>query len=118
MLKRLMFVAALVLLATPCLANGPEDQGFIAQNITTDATTVVKTAKGVLHEICINKYGVSGTVAVYDGVSTAGLLLGTITETATVTSQAPNCVMHDIAFQNGLTIVTGTAAHDLTVIYH
>ena len=116
-MKKLIAVLLLAM-TVPCFANSPEDQGFIAQNITTDATTVVKNAKGVLHEICINKYGVSGTVAVYDGVSTAGLLLGTITETATVTSQVPNCVMHDIAFQNGLTIVTGTAAHDLTVIYH
>jgi hypothetical protein len=116
-MKRLI-AALLLVTATPCLANSPEDQGFIAKNITSDATTVLKTAKGVLHEICINKYGASGTIAVYDGVSTSGLLLGTITETATVTSQAPTCVMHDIAFQNGLTIVTGTAPHDLTVIYH
>lgn len=116
MLKRL--IAAALLLATPAFANGPEDQGFIAQNITSTTTTVVKSGKGVLHQICINKYGASGTIAVYDGTSASGLLLGTVAESATVTSEAPTCILHDIAFQAGLTIVTGTAAHDLTVIYH
>jgi len=116
MLKRALIL--LVLPVAPCWANGLDDGGFSYLNITTDATTVVMTGQGVLHEICINKYGVSGTVAVYDNTAGSGTLIGTITETATVTSQAPNCVMHDIAFRTGLTIVTGTAAHDLTVIYH
>ena len=116
-MKRL--IAALLLAsATPCFANGLDDGGFAYQNITGTSTTVIKTGQGVLHEICLNKYGASGTIAVYDNTSATGTLIGTITETATVTSQAPVCVMHDIAFRVGLTIVTGTAAHDLTVIYH
>lgn len=110
------------LVGVPCLisaatANDPSQPGYSYQNITSTATTTIRSGQGVLHEICINKYGVSGTIAVYDNTAGSGTLIGTITDTATVTSEAPTCVMHDIAFRTGLTIVTGTAAPDITVVY-
>lgn len=83
-------------------------------NITGQATTLVRTGNGLLHTICLNKPVATETIAIYDGVSTAGTLIGTITIPA---SPQPGCLVYDVGYGVGLTIVTGTASSDITVSY-
>lgn len=86
-------------------------------NITTATTTVVKSGNGVLHTICINKYVASATIALYDNTAASGTLIGTITAPATlVVEGGDGCNAYDIAFSNGLTIVT-VGAQDITATF-
>lgn len=84
-------------------------------NITTDATTVVKASPGILHTICINTPAATETLTLYDNATAGtGTKLGTITSFASTNP----CFAYDIAFTNGLTIVSATAAGDITVAYY
>lgn len=105
------FILALFLLPCAALAQVPSYQYL---NITGQATTLVRTGNGVLHTVCFNKPVATETVAIYDGVSTAGTLIGTITIPA---SPLPGCLAYDVAYGVGLTFVTGTASSDITVSY-
>ena len=82
-------------------------------NITTDTTTTVKSAAGILHTICINTPAATETLTVYDNTSASGTKIGTLTEFASV----PGCFIYDTYFANGLTIVSATAAGDITIAY-
>jgi len=53
-------------------------------------------------------------VTIYDNTSAAGTIIGTITVPA---SPMPVTLTYDIAFNTGLTIVTETAASDITVSF-
>jgi hypothetical protein len=82
-------------------------------NITTDTTTALKTGPGFLHNVCINTPAATGTVTIYDNTAGSGTKIGTITSYASV----PICYHYDVAFWNGLTVVTATAAPDITVSF-
>lgn len=82
-------------------------------NITTGATTVVKNGGGVLSAININKPIAAATIAIYDGLTAGGVLLGTVTLTADL---KPFRLDFNAAFTVGLTIVTSTTT-DLTVTF-
>lgn len=85
-------------------------------NITLAAptTTVVKSGSGALHTIVFNKPVATGVVTIYDNTSAAGTVIGTITVPA---SPQPFTLTYDCALTTGLTIVTATAAQDITVNY-
>ena len=81
-------------------------------------TTLVKTGEGVLHAITINKATATGVITVYDGISAAlGTLIATITLPATLL-RTQDVLTYDVVFRKGLTIVTSTAASDITVSYY
>lgn len=90
--------------------------GWNYQNITLAAptTTVVKSAEGILHAITFNGPAATGVVTIYDNTSATGTKIGTITIPS---SPVPVTVLFDVHFKTGLTIVTATAASDLTVSY-
>lgn len=90
--------------------------GYSQLNITLAAptTTVVKTSAGILHTITFNKPVATGVVTVYDNTEGSGTLIGTITVPA---SPQPTTLTYDASFGFGLTIVTATAAQDITVSY-
>lgn len=100
-----------LLLPTAALAQGASYQYL---NITGQATTLVRTGNGLLHTVCFNKPTATETIAIYDGVSAAGTLIGTITVPA---SPQPGCLTYDVAYGAGLTFVTATASSDITVSY-
>lgn len=83
-------------------------------NITGDATTLVKTGTGVLYAITINAPTATEVITLYDGLSTAGTKIGTITIPA---SPMPVSLHYNASFQTGLTIVTATATSDITVTF-
>lgn len=88
--------------------------GYSYAHISTNATTVVKSGAGSLHSITINSKGASANIAtIYDGISTAGTVVGIIDTTA-----ASQNFLYDVALTAGLTIVTSTGtAADITVSY-
>jgi len=106
---RRILALCLALLAAPA---GAQQSVFSYQNITTDATTVVKSGSGTLHAVCINTPAATGTITIYDNTAASGTKIGTITSYASAT---PGCWTYDVQFWTGLTIVTAVAAPDVTV---
>jgi hypothetical protein len=88
------------------------------KNIATSATTVVKANAGVLHGVYINSAAATAVITFYDNASAAsGTKIATMTiGTGGILFPAAK-VLSDINFANGLTIVTATAAVDITVLY-
>jgi hypothetical protein len=109
-MKRLALFLCL-LLSTPATAQ--DSFVFSYSNITTDKTTTLKSTPGYLHTVCVNTPAATGTITIYDNTSAAGTKVGTITSYASV----PGCFTYDVAFWTGLTIVTATAAPDITVTF-
>jgi hypothetical protein len=83
------------------------------QNITTDATTTIKSGAGVLASICVNTPAATETITIYDNTAASGAKIGTIT----VYASTNPCFYYNANFLVGLTIVTATAAGDITVGY-
>jgi hypothetical protein len=98
-----------VLSISPAAAQTPQSWAY--QNITTDTTTALKSARGVLHTVCVNTPAAGGTITIYDNTAGSGTKIGTITSFASVSG----CFVYDVAFWTGLTIVTATATPDITV---
>lgn len=92
--------------------------GWNYVNITAAAptTTVVKSGAGVLHIVNVNTAADTGVITLYDNTSATGTKIGTITTTIEA-SGSPKPMVYDVAFNTGLTIVTSTAAQDITVSY-
>ncbi len=86
------------------------------KNITLAAptTTVVKSSGGILHSICINTPAATETLTLYDNTAASGTKIGTIT----IYASTNPCFIYDINFATGLTIVSATAAGDITVAYY
>ena len=91
---------------------------FNYQNITLAAptTTVVKTGSGEFQGITINKATATAVITIYDGIDATGTLIGTITLPATLLV-SQDFIIYNVSFNKGLTIVTSTAACDLTISY-
>ncbi len=82
-------------------------------NITTNATTVVKSGTGVLHYLSVNTRGAATTATIYDNTSATVPKIGTLDTTLNVAT-----LLYDVRFNTGLTIVTaGTTPADLTVAW-
>lgn len=94
-------------------------------NITSNATTVVKSSDGVLEGIVINNNTTGGTITVYDNTTNSGTKIMTMsigTPTGGLLSNSgkppPSFVEIGVEFNTGLTIVTaGSTANDITVRY-
>ncbi len=86
-------------------------------NITTQTTTVVKSGRGKLERIVINTPLANGVITIYDNTAAVGTKIGTITLPASLTSSGPMVAEYEARFLNGLTVVTGTANVDITVVY-
>jgi len=86
---------------------------YQSKNITTQTTTTLKSAPGVLHTISINTPANSGTITVYDNTVGSGTKIATITSFTGV----PANLIYDVNFWTGLTIVTAVAAPDITVTF-
>ena len=83
------------------------------RNITTNATTTLKSSSGVLHTLTINTRGTGSNVIVYDNTAGSGTTIATIDTTLSTTA-----FVFDAIFNVGLTVVTaGAGAADLTVNY-
>lgn len=101
-------------LGLPLDANNKPAPFYSGTNITTQATTLVKTGAGFFKSLVLNKPTATTTIAIYDGIDAGGTLKGTITIPA---SPQPVTLPYDLAFTTGLTVVTGVANSDITVVY-
>jgi hypothetical protein len=91
---------------------------YSVSSITTQTTTVVKNTPGTLHSIIIPTPVASATVKIYDNTAGSGsVILDTITFPATLLSSGPVCLIFDVIFATGLTIVTAGATMSLGVYY-
>jgi hypothetical protein len=104
-----LWLALTLLLTVPAAAQEP----FSYQNITTDTTSTIKSSPGYLHAVCVNTPTATGTITLYDNTAASGTKIGTITSYAST----PRCFTYDVAFWIGLTVVTATAAQDITVSF-
>ncbi|MFA5071995.1 MAG: hypothetical protein WC511_06630 [Candidatus Pacearchaeota archaeon] len=91
----------------------------IYTNITAAAptTTAITTGPVILSGLMINKATATGVITIYDGIDTTGTVVATITSPATLLQNQLSIDYHDICLKKGLTIVTATAAQDITVSY-
>jgi hypothetical protein len=88
--------------------------------ITLAAPTTTTISKGptILSGITINKTTANAVITIYDGIDAAtGTVIGIVTSPATLLQNQVPLDYHDICLQKGLTIVTSTAAQDITVAY-
>lgn len=67
-----------------------------------------------MYRLTINTPTAGGTITLYDGLSTSGTKMATITVS---TSPQPVTLVYDIFFATGLFVVVATQAEDLTIIY-
>jgi hypothetical protein len=82
-------------------------------HIASNATTLVKSGAGVLTAIVVNTSGASSNIAtIYDSLTGSGTVIAILDTTSKGTYN------YNVAFSNGLTVVTTTGtAGDLTVTY-
>ncbi len=95
------------------LQTQSEPRGASAYNTTSDtAGYQIKSGAGIWHGISVNTAGLTSTATLYDGLSTGG------TKLATVSTLAQVSLFYDIAFATGLFLVlTGGTPADVTVTY-
>lgn len=87
----------------------------VFKNITAQTGgTLVKTGEGVLFSITLNKPVATAVITLYDGLTTGGTVIGTITVPA---SPQPSDLNFNLAFSTGLFVVLATADMDLTISY-
>ena len=99
--------------AVPASATG----GYSFLNIAAgQATTVVKASAGTLHSIILNSAATAtNTTTIYDHPSGVGTVIG---RPAVTTATVPTTLLYDLAFANGLTIITAVAnGGDMTVVF-
>lgn len=82
--------------------------------LAAPTTTLVKTGAGILHSITFNKPVATAVVVIYNGIDASGDPIASITVPA---SPLPLTLTYDVSFTTGLTIVTTTAASDITISY-
>lgn len=96
---------------TPIVAAGDlGEQRFNYTYISTQTTTVVKAAPGVLHGIIVTG-GTAGTIIIYDNASGAGTVIANFDSTVVFQPY-----IFDVNVSQGITIVTG-AATKITVLW-
>lgn len=89
---------------------------YVPITLAAPTTTVVKSGSGFLHAITINTPAANGVITVYDNTSATSTKIATITQPASLLDGAKSLI-YDLEFTTGLTIVTSTAAQDITVSY-
>ncbi len=100
---------------TLAVQNTPAAFSFL--NVTASiASTVAKSSAGTLHSIVMNSAAAAGnTTTIYDSAVGAN---STIAFIAATTATVPTTLIFDVAFLNGLSIVTTVAnGGDMTISY-
>ncbi len=90
----------------------------IYSHITAAAptTTTVSSGPCILESITVNKALATGVITVYDGTATQNVVVAIITSPATLL-QNHFTLNYGVCLKTNLTIVTSTAAQDITVAY-
>jgi hypothetical protein len=111
--RRIANAALLALLSiSPAASQQGNPVNYV--NITGQATTTVKSTRGVLHTITFNNPVATSVVTIFDNTTNSGNKIGTITVPA---SPQPITLTYDVSFWIALTVVTATASSDITITY-
>lgn len=92
----------------------PVNAGTYKNIVAQTGGTLVKTGQGVLHIVTLNKPVATAVITFYDGLTTGGTVMGTITVPA---SPQPQTLEYNITFNTGLFVVLATADMDFTINY-
>lgn len=92
----------------------PVNVGTLINFTATDAGKQVKLGSGVIFAVTLNKPVATSVITLYDGTSTSGTVLGTITVPA---SPQPVTLTYNGYFDTGLFVSVGTAGSDFTISY-
>ena len=92
----------------------PINAGTFINFTATNTGQIVKTGEGVLYSLTINTPTAAGVITLYDGLSTSGTKIGTITVPS---SPVPVSLEYNIYFATGLFVVVATQAEDITISY-
>lgn len=84
-------------------------------NILTATTTTIKSGKGVLVRVIVNKPVANGVITIYDNTAGSGTKIATITHAATLL-QGEGSIEFGVQFTVGLTVVTGST-DDVTFVW-
>lgn len=95
------------------MRNLRDDYPFV--HIAGAATTVVIGAAARLIRITVNTTG-AGTITAYNAASSA-LSTSGVVGAILKSSIVENTYEYNCVFPNGITVVTGAAAQDITVVY-
>lgn len=95
----------------------PVNVGEYVNITTTTAGQQIKVGEGVIYGITFNKPAATGVITLYDGTSTGGTVIGTITVSASPQVFTWGPFNGGFRFQNGLFVSVATAAQDLTISY-
>lgn len=91
------------------------NQSWQAKNITGQSSGApIRTGQGVLHTVTLNKPVATSVLTIYDGTSTSGTKIATITVPA---SPMPVTLTYDVNYYTGLYYSLGTADMDVTISY-
>lgn len=91
--------------------------GYNYTHITTQTTTLIKTGAGILHSIIVNSHAASCTIEMDDALTHTSPVIGIITLPSTITAVIPISLEYDVQFSTGLSITTGVANPDITVVW-
>jgi len=80
----------------------------------TTAGQLVKSGEGVLYTVTINTPTAAGVITLYDGLTTGGKVIATITVSS---SPMPVSLEYNVFFATGLYVVVATQTEDITISY-
>ena len=82
---------------------------------TTNAGVQIVTGSGVLGNINVNTPIANQFIKIYDGTSTTGSLIASIS--IVTTTSPPPTLWYEVQYATGLFLVTTTGAADVTIAY-
>ena len=94
----------------------PGGNAFVNITAAAPTTTAVSAAPAVLVRIVVNKAAANGTITVYDNTAASGTIAALVTMPATLLANQ-FVFEYGVAMSTGITVVTATAAQDITVVY-
>lgn len=92
----------------------PVNVGSYSNIAAQTSGTLLKSGEGALYSITFNKPVATAVITIYDGLSTGGTKIGTITIPA---NPMPVTLTYNAFFATGLFIVVATADTDFTIVY-
>jgi hypothetical protein len=84
--------------------------GYNYTHVNAATTYICKTGFGTLNSIVVNTAGTGSTLTVYDSATGTGTVIG-------VLSEGLGTYTYQLAFNNGLTIVSSATSSDATVTW-
>lgn len=93
----------------------PQNIGEFINFTATTTGSLIKSGEGRLYAVVINTPTAAGTITLYDGLTTGGKVMATIT---VPTSPVPVTLNYNLFFATGLFVVIASQAEDVTIVFN